>query len=400
LLLASEELSTRLADLEELGIRTVAYVPEDAYSGAAIIALGCDQIYMHPNATIGDAGPIETQDGQAFARAPEKVLSQLRKFLADMAERKGRPPAVCEAMADKDLEVFRVTNSRTGRDWYLSQLEIDTSNGEWVRGEVVAASRENNLLTVGGDVAHELKIAEPPVADKDELRMRLGIPPGSELEAPGLTWLDTLIFVLNTPFAMAVLVALGIIFIYIELHFLTGLCGILSVTCFGVFFWAKFLGGTAGWLEVVLFVIGLGCLLLEVFVLPGFGVFGVTGGLLVLASLIMASQTFGNLSPDADFDKMTESVGYLSWSLVAVMALAFTLSKFLPSLPLLKSMILAPPGTPVDEDGVRLRPDLVEETGPATLVGKTGLTATMLRPSGKAEIDGEYVDVVSEGPLI
>ena len=77
LLYDSIDLATAIADLDKAGIRTIAYVPREAISGAAIIALGRDEIYLEPNAKIGDAGPIEIQDGGMFARAPEKVFEQL-----------------------------------------------------------------------------------------------------------------------------------------------------------------------------------------------------------------------------------------------------------------------------------------------------------------------------------
>ena len=67
LLYDSIDLATAIADLDKAGIRTIAYVPREAISGAAIIALGCDEIYLEPNAKIGDAGPIEIQDGGMFA---------------------------------------------------------------------------------------------------------------------------------------------------------------------------------------------------------------------------------------------------------------------------------------------------------------------------------------------
>ena len=77
----------------------MAYIPKEAYSGAAIIALGADEIYMHPHAQIGDAGPIEMRPGQPFERAPEKVLGPLREMMRELAERKGRPAAIAMAMA-------------------------------------------------------------------------------------------------------------------------------------------------------------------------------------------------------------------------------------------------------------------------------------------------------------
>ncbi|QDT35861.1 hypothetical protein Pan189_02140 [Stratiformator vulcanicus] len=398
----SKDIAYRIADLEDEGVRTVAYVPDEALSGAAIISLGCDEIYLHPGATIGDAGPIEVGENQQFERAPEKVLSFLRKILAELAEMKGRPEAVAMAMADKDLLVYRVENAETGREWYMTEAQIHNAAGEWIKQEVVESSREDNLLTVGAEEAHTLKIAEPPVADQDELRLRLGLPPDMPLRALERTWLDTLVFILNTDFAMAVLVGLGIILIYLELHFLTGLLGILSALCFSLFFWARFLGGTADWLEVVLFGLGIACLAMEFFVIPGFGVFGVSGGLLILGSLVMATQTFGNIEPGSDFNQMANNVGWLGAALATTILIGMVTSRFLPHIPLFRAMILAPPGAELaDVNEPRLDPSLT--VGPdslMSLIGRTGKAATTLRPSGKALIEGDYVDVVSDGGYI
>lgn len=396
LLISSQELASFIANLDAKKARTVAYVPEQALSGAAMISLGCDEIYLHPKATIGDAGPIETRDGQQFERAPEKVLSVLRKSLRDLAEMKGRPPAVCEAMADANLPVYRVTHAETGQVWYLTEGELQQDGDQWVKGPLIPESREDNLLTVGGARAHELKIAQPPVADLDELKQRLGIPADQTLRPVGRTWVDSLVFVLNQPIVGAALIGLGIVLIYLELHFMTGLLGILSALCFALFFWSKFLGGTAGWLEVTLFAVGIACLGLEVFVIPGFGVFGITGGLLILGALVMAGQTFGN-APGTDFNAMTESVGMLAGSIVVTVVAAMLMSRFLPAMPFFKGMVLAPPGADA-VDGPLLRLD--ESAGPASLVGRRGRAATTLRPAGKAEIDGDYLDVFSEGVYI
>jgi membrane-bound serine protease (ClpP class) len=396
LLLSSEELAFHIADLDEKKVRTVAYIPEQALSGAALISLGCDEIYLKPGARIGDAAPIETRNGQTFERAPEKILSVLRETLRKLAIDKGRPPAVCEAMADKDLLVYEATNNKTGRTWYLSEDELHASPDEWTKGPLVHESRKENLLTVGGARASELKIAEPPVADLDDLKHRLGVPASVKLNPVGRTWVDSLIFLLNRPIVAGALIALGIVLIYLELHFMTGLLGIMSATCFAVFFWSKFLGGTAGWLEVVLFMLGIACIGMEVFVIPGFGVFGVSGGLLIIAALIMASQTFGNFAPGTDVRQMTQTIGVLSGAIVVTVVCAVAMSRFLPHIPILGGMILAPPGAEL-EHGPRLRP--YEESSFVT-VGKQGRAASALRPAGKAEIDGEYLDVFSDGVYI
>ena len=179
----------------------------------------------------------------------------------------------------------------------------------------------------------------------------------------------------------------------------------MSALCFALFFWSRFLGGTAGWLEVVLFVLGIACIMLEIFVVPGFGVFGVSGGLLVFASLVLASQTFGNLEPNEDLRVMSRSVGTLAGSIVSVIIAAALLNRFLPNIPFLNSMILTPPDYQDDPDAPRLPPEL---TSPGqsryghdgTLVGQRGQAVSTLRPAGKAQFGDDWIDVVSDGPYI
>ena len=409
---SSFELADRIAALDAREVRTIAWIPEMAYSGAAIVALGCDEIYMAESAEFGASAPVVNEGGE-WARAPEKVLSWMRLKLTELARRKGRPAALLIATADKDLQVYEVRNRETGETWYLSQLELDQEPGVWEdEPRLVPETVENNLLTVNGRRAHELQIASPPVESFEELKGRLGISPETAIPAIGRTWLDSLIFFLNTDFAVGGLIFIGLICIYLELHFMTGLLGIISATCFALFFWSRFLGGTAGWLEVVLFLLGIGCIALEIFVIPGFGVFGVSGGLLVVASLILASQTFSSMDPGSSFRQMSHTVGTLSASVASVIVMAMLISRFLPHVPVFNRMILSPPvpGHSGAElaSGPLLRPDLMQpgasidhrQSGASLHAGMRGVASSVLRPAGRAVIDGNYVDVVSEGPFI
>jgi membrane-bound serine protease (ClpP class) len=404
-LLQSQNLANAIADLDPKKIRTIAYIPKGkrALSGAAMIALGCDEIYMDPNVQIGDAEGA----GRQLARVPEKNLSNLRVVLATLAKRKGRPPALAEAMADKDLQVFQVKNRRTGRVWYLSDAEIQASNGEWERGLPVPESGGNHLLTLTGTRAHELGLAETPVRDFDDLKQRLGIPAEVTVAEAKRTWVDTLVFVLNTELALFFLVVVGFICIYIELHLMTGLLSIIAALCFALFFWSHFLGGTAGWLEVILFLIGAACLALEVFVIPGSGFFGVTGVLLIFASLILASQTWGNLEPNEDYKRLSYTMGTLGASIISIVVIALVTSRFLPHVRVFDKLVLSPPGAAdLHRFGPRLKPGLADDAAghfadpPRSLVGQEGAALTVLRPAGKAKIHGRIIDVVSEGPFI
>jgi membrane-bound serine protease (ClpP class) len=405
-LLASINLAQTIADLDPKQVRTVAYVPVKALSGAAIIALGCDEIYLHPSATIGDAGPIELKVGGAFERAPEKILSPLRAALKTLAEKKNRPVALCEAMADRSLKVFEARNRDTGRVWYLSEAELQQSAGEWIAGPQVREANGELLLTVDGRRAHELLLAEKPVSDLDELKVRIGLPATYRLVPIEKTWIDTTVFVLNLPAVVVLLFILGIGCLYLEVHFPSGLFGIASTLCFAVFFWSKFLGGTAGWLEVILFALGAGCLAMEIFVVPGFGVFGVSGILMVLASIVMASQSWGNLEPNADLRDLVTTLGTIMAAGVAVLVMGLVLGRFLPRVPLFESIILAPPNQGAADEPA-LEPRLLTEapvntaaTVAGIATGQQGQTLSMLRPAGKARIGSRVADVVSDGPFI
>ena len=398
-LFESEELAQTIADLKDRGVHAVAYIPEGAYSGAAIISLGCDDIYMRPDAKIGDAGAIrETAEGGAFERAPEKVLSPLKQLLGELARRKNRPVALAQAMCDIDFPVYQATHKTKGTVTYMTEDEIHAAGEEWVQGPLVVESKKGWLLTVTGRRAHELQLAQAPVDSLVDLKARLGIPAEQRLVAMKRTWVDDTVFLLNTPFVMGFLFFIGLVSIYLELHTMTGVFGLLSAVCFGLFFWSKVLGGTAGSLEIVLFLMGVGCLLLEFLVLPGFGFFGVTGFLLTFASIIMASQTFGHLGPNmSDADQTLQTLKVFGGAVLGLVVCAIGFARFLPQIPLFNDMILTPPSA--DETAApRLKPELVGKM--ADLIGQTGVALTMLRPSGKAEIHGNPVDVMSEGSFI
>ena len=401
LLGTAETMADDIAALEQDGIRTVAWIPREAISGAAIIALGCDEIYMHPDARIGDAAPIEARDG-AFERAPEKVLSYTRTLLRTLAEKKGRPPAIAEAMADKDLEVFEVINPKTGETEFKTEAELHDANVEFGNKRLVAESRKDNLLTVNGRRAHELKLAEPPVSGREELKQRLGIPAATKLKQIQRTWVDNLAFVLSGSGAAFLLFFFGSILVYLELHTTTGLCGIGSALCFTLFFWARW-GGTAGWLELALFLLGLALIAIEIFLVPGFGVFGVSGGMLVFVSLVMASATMtASFSVDG-LQRFTAPTATLMGSLITVIVVAVIISHYLPQMPLLRRIVLEPPGA----SGLAFDPRLAGQPDPAglliadsALIGQIGGAVSVLRPSGKARIGDNLVDVVSDGAFI
>ena len=399
---SSVSIANTIAQLDPTKVTTIAWIPERALSGAAVIALGTDRIVMTPEAHLGDAGVIqETSEGGAFERVPEKLWSDFLVTLQNLAERKHRPAALLQAMVDKNLKVYEVSNEETGRVTYMSDLEIEASNEKWIKGAVVPESREDVLLTVNGTRAHELSLADVPCSNFDELRLRLGIPEDIDLQPATRTWVDTFVFVLNSQVAGFGLITLGILCMYVELHLPSGFFGILSALLFSLFFWSRYLGGTSGSLELMMFVLGMGLLALELFVIPGFGVFGVSGLLLIAGSLVMASHTFSGMSAGEGFSESMSSLGTLAAALLTVIFVAIVMNRFLPSIPILNKLILMPPGHTVDENAPHLNPAVFETpTKSPVSPGDIGVTVSTLRPSGKASFDDQFLDVVSEGAYV
>lgn len=380
--------------------RTIAYIPRRALSGAAFAALGCDQIYMKPSASLGDAGPIIMGEDSLFRHAPEKIVSDLALQLRDLAEAKGRPMALAEAMVNRNLEVFEMRNEKTGATAYLSEVELDQldDRDDWKKERLVFESRKDHFLEVKGKRAAELGLANDTVSSVDELYKKLKITdPPLVLEH---TTADTIVLVLNNPFVTGLLLVIGLICLYVELHIPGfGIAGIASGLCFALFFWSRIFGGTAGWLEVILFLCGVVCLGIELFILPGFGVAGVSGVLLIVASIVLASQTFIIPQTNADLNSLGRSAAVITATIVVFVGSAMFLGRYFESMPIFRRLVLAPPGTvePADE---------FVETEPLLggskqwLVNQEGVATTFLRPAGKATIGDELVDVVAEGSFI
>lgn len=175
-----------------------------------------------------------------------------------------------------------------------------------------------------------------------------------------------------------------------------GLPGFISLVCFVLFFCSNFLHGNATGLEICLFVVGVLCVLIEVFVAPGTFVFGIGGGLMIVSSLILASQTFVLPTTSDQLRQMPISLGIFAVGIAGAFVAIGLIRRFLPETPYFNKMILQPPQNEELEERLS-REQLVKW---AHLSGKRGVTTTALFPSGKALFGDELVDVVSTGEMI
>ena len=380
---------------------TVAYVPREALSGAALFSLGCDQILMAPQAVIGDAGPIFLDKDFLFKHASEKVRSHLARQVRDLAEAKGRPPALAEAMVDMNLVVYEVRNGQTGDTAWMSDAEIASSDtpDAWEKIRPVLESRKDHFLELNGKRAVELGLANRTVEGRDDLKEQF---PDVEKWIQ-LKWsrLDTTIMVMNQPFVTGLMFVVGLIALYFEFAAPgLGIGGVVSLICFGLFFWSRFLGGTAEWLDIILFITGFGLLFVELFLIPGFGVWGLAGGLLILIAVITASQPFLVPRTQQELGELTETLTMLMVSIGVFALVAGVMTRRLGSIPGLRRLQLQPPANALEAD---VPADSLTETiidGVCVRIGDVGVAESQLRPAGRIRIGHNYVDVVSDGTFV
>jgi membrane-bound ClpP family serine protease len=175
-----------------------------------------------------------------------------------------------------------------------------------------------------------------------------------------------------------------------------GVPGFIAALCFLLFFWSQYLHGTAGWLEILLFIGGVLCLAREIFVLPGMGIFGIGGGLMIIVSIVLASQTFVVPTNAYQMRQFPVSLMMVASGMAGGLAAVAAIRRFLPDTPYFNRMMLKPP-VGEERDALSRRESLAYFEH---LHGKRGQTATPLVPAGKALFGDELVDVRSDGEFL
>ncbi len=397
----SLQLARRLSDID--WATTIVFIPEEAISGGAVICLGCDRITMQAGAVIGDAGPVSL-GMEGFEHAEEKVVSYTASVVRELANKKNRPSSVAELMVDRSLTVIPVREIATGKVAYLSEKDVDAGKApveKFAIGPPIPESGQNRFLTVGAVRAEELLLCEGVFSSEQELLSQLSI---GILKPTRMNWVDRTVYILNRPWLTALLLIAGLLGLYLELSAPgIGVAGLTSLVCFGIFFWSHALGGTAGWLEVLLFLLGVICLAFELFVLPGFGIFGASGLVFLVLSLVMASQDFVIPELESEWTELRSNLFVVLGSVLAVLVLFLGQILLLDSIPGLNRFRLAAPLAEVPSaEGAASGTLLLQTNSPAPTVslGMHGEAESDLRPAGKVKIDNRLIDVVTEGDYI
>ena len=380
-----------LAELDPHDARTVAYIPEKALSDAALVALACDQVVMYPRAKLGGSG--------AYELSPEEV-KYVREAIQDPnGPWKTRSWSLVAAIIDPDLEVFHYEGP--GEEEYFCDEQFEQFQqqhpeaGKWHKDQQ-QVTRTDRQFSARGQQAVEYRLANRTVENFDEFKQHYGLEGDPALVEPG--WADFLIEALASPPVAGTLLTIAFVALYIELSMPgIGIGGFAATVCLLLYFWSQPLGGSAGWLVITLFVTGIGCLLMEVFVLPGFGIFGLGGGLLVLVSLVLASQTVLQFPPNPyQFAQLRRSLLTIAGAGVGVIVVIVMLRRWLPGATIFNRLFLRPPEGE-EAEKISRNEALVDLNH---FVGVRGTTTTQLTPSGKARFGNDLLDVITDGDVV
>jgi membrane-bound serine protease (ClpP class) len=372
-------LASWLAALDPSRVRTVAWVPREARGDAALLAAACDEIVMEPAAAIGGEGAATLADRQA-----ESVAAA---WQAGVARPRGRTWSLPLALVLPGVTVHRAVQRATGRVEWLSPEELAgrADRDTWELGAPLGAAP----VRLAARRAAEIGLATHVVDGLDGLRKAYGIDAAVALPQPG--WAEELLAALASPSLAWLLLLIGGAGLYVELKTPGfGFGGFVALVAFIVYFWSHYLHGTSGWLEVMLFLAGIVCVAAEILVLPGFGVLGLGGGLLVIASIVLASQSFVLPTNAYQIRQMQWSLVGILGALGGVAAVGLLLRRWLPATPVLRHVLLEPP--PAEPD--------VDDDALADLVGVAGTATTRLAPFGKALVAGVIRDVTTDGALV
>ncbi len=400
----AEFLRTRKDDRGKFPVMTVAYVPEgQAPDTAAYLALGCSEVVMHSKASLGDFSAVVTEmrNGVRADVDPERNRAR-REALEGLAREQGYPPLLARALLERELTVYQVRHRKTGEMAFVTGEEFRADQAvaapKWGQEQVVKpGGHDGKTLVLTADEARRWGVARRPADSLDEVYARYGVKPAEVREAGG-DFLDELAEFLRRPLTRFFVVMIGIVCLILELKLPgTAAPGVVAAICFVLFFWSHSQAAGLDLLAVLLFLLGLVLIALEVFVIPGFGVTGVAGTLLIVFSLALVALEKRPHTSD-EWAGLLTLMAQFGLGLAGAVVLAVLIASYLPNIPVLNRLVLKahPDVTDLtDEAPVSLlRPEL------AALLGAIGAAATPLRPAGKVKFGEEYVDVVAEGSYV
>ena len=395
-------------------LQTVAYVTQKAASAGSLIAISCQRLYMAPGSNMGSAlvimmpqifgvplGGAERVGGDDDALF-KKLVGHYRAHWRAKAQANGRPAALAEAFVYAESPVYEIEVDGDVR--YVTQSELDNlvaTKGEEGLRRLRTICEKGAVLNLTAQEAFEVRMIDGLAVSRTDLLTQLGLATGTVTEITP-SWSERLVGFLQR-FGLLFLIG-GMLAIFVEIKLPGfGLPGITGIVLLGLWMFGKYLAGLAEMTELLLIGAGFALIAVEIFLLPGTMVAGVCGALGVVTGLVMAAQQ--TLLPESDrpyadaaWWSTTQS---LTLGLLGSAAGMVAVAIFLPRIPILNRAILrAGTGTATSVAGHHgLQFDALDP-GYRPAIGAAGIALTVLRPAGKIRIDGRELDAVSEGELL
>lgn len=371
-------------------VRTVAYVPPGKTLGAAtFLALGCSEIVLGKDAVLADFRYLKDED-----------RALVRDMIVPLAKSQGYPPLLFQATAQPDLTLVRVKPRAEGgaSTQLVTEPEFTadqrSATPRWnAFGRILPA--DGHLLRIASDLAREWQIVAAGDLDTlDALYNYLGLD-ADHVRVSRDDYLDRVAEFFREPWVNFILIMLGVIGLILEIKMPgTTIPGTVAAICFVLFFWAYSFVGEFTLLAVFLFLLGLIMIAVEIFIVPGFTFVGLTGIVLVLASLgLVTLDRWPTTSQD--WVNLGGTLTTFGFSVVAAVIGAITLAYYLPSLPYANRLVLRPPTDLPEGEVTSSYPSV-----PARLLGAVGVSVTTLRPAGKAQFGDDFLDVIAEGDFV
>lgn len=420
--------------LLDTDLHTIAYVEGmGAISAGAMISLACNDIVMRPDSNIGAATPVIAGPG-GMQPTGEKEVSFMRARMRAMAEANGHNPYIAEAMVDQDIEL----RARVGEDGELviyagqrperpeperatdPEEEPAPNLQELIEriledygddpglaapnpfgavemragddSHVVLAS--DKLLTMTASEALEMGLIEHTARSVDEVMEAFDYGGFRKVEIE-FTWSEALFRFLTNPTVAGLLLMIGVGGLYFEVRSPGfGLPGIIGLVALSLFFGARYIVGLSDWIDVLLVALGLALIAVEVFALPGFGIFGLAGVVSLLVGLYLALTTVPIPEYSWEFDRLRDGAVTMVVAVLSYSLLAAALWQILPRTAAYRGLVLS--DAMASEQGYVVS----SEMEPDSAIGEEGKALTMLRPAGRGRFGNKTYSIVTRGDYI
>ena len=352
-------------------IPVYVFIDNNAASAGALISIACEKIFMRKGANIG-AATVVNQTGAAL---PDKYQSYMRSMIRSTAEAHGKDTII----QGKD------TTFRWKRDPLIAEAMVDE------RVVVPNLIDSGKVLTFTADEALEWKYCDGIAETPDEVITKYLGYNDYELKTYKPSWEDDLKGFLMNPMLQSLLIIIIIGGIYFEMQTPgLGFPSAAAVVAAILYFAPLYIDGLAQNWEILVFILGLLLIAVEIFIIPGFGIAGISGIIFLIAGLTLSLLN----NTDFNFEEVsTKEIGEATLTVLIGLGLGFVLMIWLSNKIGTKGMMRK----------VALHKDLEDaHSSPSltSLIRKEGTAFTVLRPSGKVMIDNELYDGVSESGFI